>query len=258
MFKVLKVLKLHRSGYYAWLWDPQCQRKKDGAHLLGYVGQFWLESGGVYDSNKIIKDMKVLSETCGRNPYLVSWRALVLVPKEATRDVPVTNIVKSLWSPRTILIVSFRFPKPNLAWVTDITYIRTHEGWLFLAVVLDLYSRSVIGWSMSDRINTDSALGVLTMACWRLRDHAGVVVHSGQGCQYTRYEWSSMLKANGLKTSISRRGNCHDNACAESFSSLLKKERIRCCTCTTREAAKTDVFNYIELFYNSIWRHGVW
>jgi putative transposase len=150
----------------------------------------------------------------------------------------------------------FSVPKPNLAWVTDITYIRTHEGWLFLAVVLDLYSRSVIGWSMSDRINTDLALGALTMACWRRRDHAGVVVHSDQGCQYTSYEWRSMLKANGLKASMSRRGNCHDNACAESFFSLLKKERIRRRTYPTREAAKSDVFNYIELFYNPTRRHG--
>ena len=94
------------------------------------------------------------------------------------------------------------------------------------------------------------------MACLRRRDHAGVVVHSDQGCQYTSYEWRSMLKTNGLKASMSRRGNCHDNACAESFFSLLKKERIRRRTYPTRETAKSDVFNYIELFYNPTRRHG--
>jgi len=146
----------------------------------------------------------------------------------------------------------FSGSKPNLAWVIDITYIRTQEGWLFLAVVLDLYSSSVIGWSMSDRINTDLALGALTMACCRHRDHAGVVVHSDQGWRYTSYEWRSMLKANGLKASMSRRGNCHDNACAESFFSSLKKERIRRRTYPTRATAKSDLFNYIELFYSPI------
>jgi putative transposase len=103
---------------------------------------------------------------------------------------------------------------------------------------------------MSDRINTDPALGALTMACWRRRDHAGVVVHSYQGCQYTSYVWRSMLKTNGLKVSMSRRGNCHDNACAESFLSSLKKERIRRRTYPTRETEKSDVLNYIGLFYN--------
>jgi len=106
----------------------------------------------------------------------------------------------------------------------------TQEGCLFLAVVLDLYSWSVLGWSMSGRINTDSALGVLTMPCRIWRDHAGVIVHFNQGCQYTSYEWRSMLKTNGLKASISRRGSCRDNACLESFFSFLKKERIRCRT----------------------------
>jgi putative transposase len=93
----------------------------------------------------------------------------------------------------------FSVSKPNLAWVTDITYIRTQEGWLFLAVVLDLYSRSVIGWSMSERINTDLALGALTMACWRRKHHAGVVVHSDQGCQYTSHEWPVCSKRMGLR-----------------------------------------------------------
>jgi putative transposase len=125
-----------------------------------------------------------------------------------------------------------------------------------LADVLDLYSCSVIGWSMSDRINTDLALGALTMACWRRRDHTGVVVNFDQGCQYTSYEWRSMLKTIGLKVSMSRGGNCHDNACAESFFSLLKKEQIRRRTYPTRETAKADVVNYIETFAQRYQRHA--
>lgn len=251
-----KVLKVHRSGYYAWLRDPQCQRKKDDAHLLGYVKQFWLESGGVYGYRKITMDMKALGETCGRNRILRLMKGAGISAQRGYKRRASYKSGEISMVAENHLNREFSVPKPNLAWVTDITYIRTHEGWLFLAVVLDLYSRSVIGWSMSDRINTDLALGALTMACWRRRDHAGVVVHSDQGCQYTSYEWRSMLKANGLKASMSRRGNCHDNACAESFFSLLKKERIRRRTYPTRETAKSDVFNYIELFYNPTRRHG--
>ena len=221
-----KVLKVHRSGYYAWLRDPQCQRKKDDAYLLGYVKQFWLESGGVYGYRKITKDMKVLGETCGRNRILRLMKGAGISAQRGYKRRASYKSGEISMVAENHLNREFSVPKPNLTWVMDITYIRTHEGWLFLAVVLDLYSRSVIGWSMSDRINTGLALGALTMACWRRRDHAGVVVHSDQGCQYTSYEWRSMLKANGLKASMSRRGNCHDNACAESFFSLLKKNGL--------------------------------
>ena len=150
----------------------------------------------------------------------------------------------------------FDVTEPNKVWVTDITYIRTYEGWLFLAVVVDLFSRQVVGWSMSKSINTDLALDALTMAVWRRKPEAEVIVHSDQGCQYTSYDWRSMLEANGLVASMSRKGNCHDNACAESFFSLLKRERIRRKIYSTREAAKGDIFNYIEMFYNSVRRHG--
>jgi putative transposase len=150
----------------------------------------------------------------------------------------------------------FDVSKPNTVWVTDITYIRTYEGWLFLAVIIDLFSRQVVGWSMSERINTDLVLNAITMACWRRKPKGEVIVHSDQGCQYTSYDWQSMLKANNLTVSMSRRGNCHDNACAESFFALLKRERIRRKIYRTREEGKADIFNYIELFYNSTRRHG--
>src|SRR5690554_1382738 len=150
----------------------------------------------------------------------------------------------------------FEVSEPNKVWVTDITYIRTYEGWLFLGVVIDLFSRQVVGWSMGDKINTELVLNALTMACWRRKPKAGVLVHSDQGCQYTSYDWRSMLEANNLIASMSRRGNCHDNACAESFFQLLKRERIRRKIYRTREEGKQDIFNYIELFYNSTRRHG--
>ena len=146
--------------------------------------------------------------------------------------------------------------EPNKVWVTDITYIRTYEGWLFLGVIIDLFSRQVVGWSMGDKIDTDLVLNALTMACWRRKPKGKVLVHSDQGCQYTSYDWRSMLEANNMVASMSRRGNCHDNACAESFFQLLKRERVRRKIYRTREEGKQDIFNYIELFYNSTRRHG--
>jgi putative transposase len=150
----------------------------------------------------------------------------------------------------------FSTATPDEAWVTDITYIRTHEGWLYLAVVLDLFSRRVIGWSMQSRITKELALDALLMAVWRRNPRITVTVHSDQGSQYTSHEWQAFLKEHGLEGSMSRRGNCHDNAVAESFFQLLKRERIRRHIYSTREAARSDVFNYIEMFYNTRRRHG--
>ena len=150
----------------------------------------------------------------------------------------------------------FNVEAPNKVWVTDITYIRTYEGWLFLAVIIYLFSRQVVGWSMSERINTGLVLNAIIMAYWRRKPKDNVIVHSDQGCQYTSYDWQSMLKTHNLTVSMSRRGNCHDNACAESFFALLKRERIRRKIYRTREEGKADIFNYLELFYNSTRRHG--
>jgi putative transposase len=150
----------------------------------------------------------------------------------------------------------FSVAEPNRAWVTDITYIRTHEGWLYLAVVLDLFSRQVIGWSMQTRIDRELVLDALLMAVWRRQPRSEVIVHSDQGSQFGSHDWQAFLKAHGLVASMSRRGNCHDNAVAESFFQLLKRERIRRRIYPNRDAARQDVFEYIEMFYNPVRRHG--
>ena len=146
--------------------------------------------------------------------------------------------------------------EPNKVWVTDITYIRTYEGWLFLAVVLDLFSRQIVGWSMKSQMTSDLAIDALLMAVWRRKPKQEVMVHSDQGSQYSSSDWRSFLKENSLVASKSRRGNCHDNDVAESFFQLLKRERIKRKIYTTREDARSDVFDYIEMFYNSKRRHG--
>jgi putative transposase len=145
---------------------------------------------------------------------------------------------------------------PDHSWVTDITYIKTHEGWLYLGTIMDLFSRKIIGWAMGSQITKELVLDALLMAVWRRKPKQSVLVHSDQGSQYTSHDWSEFLKAHGLEGSMSRRGNCHDNAVAESFFQLLKRERIKRRIYPTRESARMDIFNYIEMFYNTKRQHG--
>ena len=144
----------------------------------------------------------------------------------------------------------FQHDEPDQAWVTDITYIRTLEGWLYLAVVLDLHSRAVVGWSMGPRMQTSLVLDALMMAVWRRRPTQQVMIHSDQGSQYGSDTWQAFCRSHGLEPSMSRRGNCWDNAVAESFFSSSKKERVRKRVYKTRDLARADVFDYIEVFYN--------
>lgn len=144
----------------------------------------------------------------------------------------------------------------NTHWVTDITYIKTHEGWLYLATVMDLHSRRIVGWSMQANLHADLVLQALLAAVWSRKPKPGLMLHSDQGTQYTSYDWQSFLKDHGIVCSMSRRGNCHDNAVIESFHQLIKRERIRRKIYVTRAAARSDVFDYIELFYNPKRRHG--
>ena len=149
----------------------------------------------------------------------------------------------------------FEVAAPDRVWVTDITYIRTHEGWSYLAVVIDLFSRRVVGWSMQSRMTTDLALQALLAAVWWRKPKHKVMIHSDQGSQFTGGEWQSFLAKHNLVASMSRRGNCHDNAVAESFFQLLKQERIRRRTYLTRDTARRNVFEYIEMFYNTTRKH---
>ena len=145
---------------------------------------------------------------------------------------------------------------PNQVWVIDITYIRTHEGWLYLTAVIDLYSRIVVGWAMNASMATELVLDALTMAVWRRRPTGPVMIYSDQGSQFGSDDFARWCKDNQLVPSMSRRGNCWDNAVAESFFSSLKKERIKRHIYATRQYAKLDVFDYIEGFYNRIRRHS--
>jgi putative transposase len=254
--RLCRMMDVHPSGFYAWIARPHSARTLEDRRLMGHIRHAWLESGAVYGYRKIWDDLRELGEACGKN------RVHRLMHQESLRSQtgygrrPGGRGGKPSVVAPNHLQQQFDVQQPNKVWVTDITYIKTHEGWLYLAVVLDLFSRQVIGWSMGPRIDRELALNALLMAVWRRQPKQTVMIHSDQGSQFSSYDWQDFLKAHNLQQSMSRRGNCHDNACAESFFQLLKRERIRRKTYLTRDEAKQDVFDYIEMFYNPIRRHG--
>lgn len=249
------MLELHPSGYYAWLKQPKSPRGIANEKLTGLIKQFWLESGAVYGYRKIYSDLIEHGERCGEARVYRLMRGAGLRAQVGYKRPRQRSGPAHLATPKR-LQRQFNPVSPDQAWVTDITHIRTHEGWLYLAVVLDLYSRRVIGWSMQSRITKEIVLNALLMAVWARNPTSKVTVHSDQGSQYTSHDWQLFLKTHGLEGSMSRRGNCYDNAVAESFFQLLKRERIRRKIYTTRDEARSDVFDYIELFYNQRRRHG--
>ena len=251
-----RVLRLHPSGYYAWKAQPQSARAQDDRRLLGLLKHAWLESGGVYGYRKLTLDMRELGERCSKHRVAKLLKQEGLQAQRGYRRRSSSRGGQPAVVAPNVLEQQFSVEMPNQAWVTDITYIRTHEGWLYLAVVVDLFSRQVVGWSMGSRIDTALALDALVMALWRRRPEQPVTVHSDQGSQFTGHDWQDFLRDHKLICSMSRRGNCHDNAVAESFFQLLKRERIRRQIYPTRDDARADVFNYIEMFYNPKRRHG--
>lgn len=251
-----RILKVHHSGFYAWLKDPVSKKTKDDNRLIGLLKEAWLESGQVYGYRKLHDDMRSLGESCSPNKIarltsLASIKAQIGYKRKAGFYGGKPAVVAP-----NHLARAFDVEVQDQVWVTDITYIKTHEGWLYLAVIIDLYSRRVIGWSMQSRMQMDLVLSALLMAVWRRKPTSKVIIHSDQGSQFTSYEWQKFLKAHNLVASMSRRGNCYDNAVAESFFQLLKRERIRRKTYATRKEARQDVFDYIEFFYNPKRKHG--
>lgn len=251
-----RVLGVHFSGFYAWLkgvLGPQARRRR---HLTGLIKQSWLESGCVYGSRKVHHDLLSLGENCAANTVAKLMQAEGLRAQVGYKRRPGKYGSKPSIVAANQLEQNFSVYAPDQVWVTDITYIRTHGGWLYLAVVIDLYARKVVGWSMHDRMHTSLVLNALLMAVWRRKPACKVMIHSDQGSQFTSQEWQDFLKDQNLEASMSRRGNCYDNAVAESFFASLKTERIRRKVYKTRQAARQDVFDYIELFYNPKRRHA--
>lgn len=251
-----RVLGVHRSGYYAWLKEPASARDKDDRRLLGLIKHSWLESGSVYGHRKVTTDLRELGETCSRHRVarLMKSEGLRAMVGYGRRPRPLSGPVGSV--AKNVLARGFKVSEPNRAWVTDITYIRTYDGFLYLAVVLDLFSRQVVGWATRPTQHTDLVLQALLAAVWRRKPSPGLLLHSDQGTQFTSEDWQSFLREHDIVCSMSRRGNCHDNAAMESFFQLLKRERIKRRIYSNHDEARADVFQYIEMFYNPKRRHS--
>ncbi|NMX31069.1 IS3 family transposase [Pseudomonas sp. WS 5413] len=250
-----RVLQVARAGFYQWLHKPVSDREKENGRLLGLIRDSYAASRGVYGARRVFADLREAGESCGKHRVAALMRTNKI---KALRGYKAPRAIKgrpSIIAPNR-LNRAFTVDAPNKAWVTDITYIRTWQGWLYLAVVLDLYARKVVGWSMKPTLGKELALDALLMTVWRRKPKTRVIVHSDQGSQYGSDDWKRFCLANHLEPSMSRRGNCWDNAVAESFFSSLKKERIRKRIYKTRDMARADVFDYIEAFYNRTRRHS--
>ncbi|MEO9527582.1 IS3 family transposase [Roseibium sp.] len=249
-------LCIHPSGFYAWLKSPLSNRAYEDIRQTGLLDKAWKESGKVYGYRKLHDDLLDQGETCCLNRVARLTKLAGIKAQIGYRRRPGSYGRQPSLVVDNSLDRQFDVDTPDRIWVTDITYIRTLEGFAYLAVVIDLFSRRVVGWSMQSRQTTDVVLQALLMAVWRRKPKHKVLIHSDQGSQFTSMDWASFLKAHNLEHSMSRRGNCHDNAVAESFFNLLKRERIRRRTYKTRVEARQDVFNYIEMFYNPTPKHA--
>jgi len=250
-----RCLRIHPSGFYAWLKAPLSRRAQEDARQTELIRKAWKDSGKVYGYRKLHDDLLDQGETICPNRVARLARQAAIKAQIGYKRRPGSYGGKPSVVIDNTLDRQFDVEAPDRVWVTDITYIRTLEGFTYLAVVIDLYSRRVVGWSMQGRQTTDVALQALLMAVWRRKPENKVLIHSDQGSQFTSMDWASFLKHHDLEHSMSRRGNCHDNAVAESFFNLLKRERIRRRPYKTRAEAREDVFDYIEMFYNPKRKH---
>ena len=249
------MLTVHPSGFYAWLKRPFSKRAVEDKRQTELLKEAWEDSGKVYGYRKLHDDLQDQGETSCPNRVARLTRMAGIKAQIGYNRRSGTYCGKPSIAVDNTLDRQFDVTAPDTAWVTDITYIKTNEGFAYLAVVIDLYSRRVVGWSIQSRQTTDLVLQALLMAVWRRKPAGKVLIHSDQGSQFTSIDWASFLKQHNLQHSMSRRGNCHDNAVAESFFNLLKRERVRRRTYKTRDDARQDVFDYIEMFYNPQRKH---
>lgn len=249
-----RVLEVAPSGYYAWLKKPISERDQEDARLLRLIRASFDRSHGVYGAPRVFLDLRETGETCSKH------RVERLMRENGLRAHGGFRIRRVVAGKPAVLIPNllqrqFTVSQPDKAWVTDITYIRTWEGWLYLAVVIDLFSRKVVGWATRGSIQHELVLDAVLMAT-RRRHPRETLIHSDQGSQYGSDVWRRFCKSNHLEPSMSRKGNCWDNAVAESFFGSLKKELIKKHIYKNRALATEDISNYIETFYDRTRKHS--
>jgi len=254
--RLCEVLSVSAGGYYDWRSRPESQRTKENRRLVTKIRCFHRASRNTYGSPRIHHDLLDTGEQVGVNRVARLMRRAGIQSKMARKFVITTDSKNTLQPAPDRLQRCFSTSATDDAWVSDTTFIRTREGWLYLAVILDLYSRQVIGWAMADSNNSKLVEDALTMAIWRRGKADNVVVHSDQGSTYASATYQQQLKEHGLICSMSRKGECLDNAVAESFFGTLKTELVDHEDYRTKQEAKQSLFEYIEVFYNRQRRHS--
>jgi transposase InsO family protein len=245
-----RVLQVSRSGYYAWRVRPEGARAAENRRLLLRIRSIHARSREAYGAVKTRRALRDDGIDCGRHRLARLRQTHGIVAKRARRFRLSYAARNSEPAAPNLLDRHFTAHQPNRVWVGDITFIHTREGWLHLAVLLDLYSRKVVGWAMSDRQNRQLAIDALVMAIERRRPEPGLVHHTDQGMLYATPAYRAILAQHGMIPSMSRKGDCYDNAVAESFFSNLKNELLWDRDLRTRSEARSAVFEWIEVFYN--------
>ena len=251
------VLGVSRAGFYATQHRPVPARRSADQQLAVHVAAAHAASRKRYGSPRVYRELQAQGHEVGRHRVARLMREQGLRAREKRRFQRTTDSQHGLPVAANVLDRQFTVPTPNMAWVSDITYLWTREGWLYLVVILDLFSRRVVGWALHDRITRQLALDALAMALRHRQPRPGLVHHSDRGSQYASGDYRAVLTAHGIVCSMSRRGNCWDNAVAESFFSTLKIELAHAADWPTHAAASTDVAEYVEIFYNTQRRHSV-
>lgn len=245
-----RALEVSRSGFYAWRGRPASKRSTENRLLLERIKAVHRKSRKTYGSPRVHVQLVAEGERCGRGRVERLMRANGIRAKQKRKFVATTDSKHDLPVAENILDREFRVEEPNTVWSSDITYIPTDEGWLYLAGVLDLCSKTVVGWSMSESLEKGLVMDALRMAHRRRRPGAGLIHHSDRGSQYASDDYRKLLKDYGMQMSMSRKGDCWDNAVMESFFGTLKKELVHHRRYRTRAEARRDIFEFIEVFYN--------
>ena len=259
IFKVSRmcnILSVSAGGYYDWVDRPESNRAQKDKKLKRKIERFYAASRCTYGSPRIHQDLVESGDSIGVNRVAKIMKINRIQSKMAKRFVVTTDSKNTMKPALDLLKRDFDPDTKDSAWVSDTTFIKTRSGWLYLAVVLDLFSRKVIGWSMSNKNNAELVHDALTMAVWRRGKVKDVIVHSDQGSTYASGSYQKLLKEHDLVCSMSRKGECLDNAVAESFFGTLKTELVDDEDYRTHKEAKQSLFEYIEVFYNRKRRHS--
>jgi putative transposase len=254
---ICEALGVSRSGFHTWLNRPPSRRSRADEETGARVRASFLASDRTYGARRVWRDVLAEGIACGLHKIERLMRVQALRARPRRRGLPKDegDRLAAALSPN-LLDRQFEAERPNQKWIADFTYVWTAEGWLYVAAVIDLFSRRVVGWSMSAAMTAQLVTDALVMAIWRRGKPDALLHHSDQGSQYTSEQFQRLMADNGVTCSMSRSGNVWDNAAMESFFSSLKTERTARKTYRTRDQAKADVFDYIERFYNAKRRHS--